>query len=61
MNADKYSRLTPGNKYAYDKVRSCILALDRFAGELLNGSSASGELVAGCSELEKEIGRAMFG
>lgn len=60
INSQRYDKLSAANQYAYDKVRSLILTLDRFAGHLLDGGTATGELVAQCSELEKQVGSSFF-
>jgi hypothetical protein len=60
ITAEKRSKLSEQNSYAYGKVNACRQACDKMADRLLNGGTATGELLDACAQVEAEIGKAMF-
>lgn len=60
ITASKVAKLSDQNRYAYGKLSALRSALDKMQDRILDGGTATGELVQSCAELEANIGVAMF-
>lgn len=60
ITAQKVAKLSDQNRYAYQKLSACRNALEKMQDRILDGGTATGELVQACAELEANIGVAMF-
>lgn len=60
VTAAQIAKLSGENHYAYVKIGICRRALEAMQDRILDGGTATGELVEACANLEAQIGRAMF-
>lgn len=60
ITSAKRAKLSGENDYAYSKLSSLKAACDRLQQVILDGGTASGELLAACANVEAEIGKAIF-
>jgi predicted negative regulator of RcsB-dependent stress response len=60
ITGQKLAKLNEQNRYAYGKLASLRSAVEKMQSRILDGGTATGELVQSCAELEANIGVAMF-
>lgn len=60
ITAAKVAKLSDQNRYAYGKLSALRSAVEKMQTRILDGGTATGELVQSCAELEANIGVAMF-
>lgn len=60
LTAAQVAKLSGENHYAYVKIGQCRRALEAMQTRILEGGTATGELVQACAELEANVGIAMF-
>jgi len=60
LTAAKVAQLPAEMKYAYKQVTACRNSLDSLADVIVNGGSASGELLAAIAAVQQRVGECMF-